>query len=155
MLAHAQVHRRAQRLLPAGIDTVALLSAAPLQRWECSPLSALPLGREGRGGVIGLRLHAATAQALRTGGAGFAGGAAAQSAAWHGADAQLRAMAAVEQRQLLGAQYRCTARGAAGRRRSGGLAAMAATRCGGSGQRPLAAVSVGVAGAPGSLTMQA
>ncbi|MCC8555842.1 hypothetical protein LN543_19260, partial [Xanthomonas hortorum pv. gardneri] len=28
-----------------------------------SPLSALPLGREGRGGVIGLRLHAATAQA--------------------------------------------------------------------------------------------
>lgn len=71
MLAHAQVHRRAQRLLPAGIDTVALLPAAPLQRWECSPLSALPLGREGRGGVIGLRLHAATAQALRTGGAGF------------------------------------------------------------------------------------
>ncbi|APP85528.1 hypothetical protein ABQZ99_007230 [Xanthomonas hortorum pv. vitians] len=71
MLAHAQVHRRAQRLLPAGIDTVALLPAAPLQRWECSPLSALPLGREGRGGVIGLRLHAATAQALRTGGTGF------------------------------------------------------------------------------------
>ncbi|MEG8119946.1 hypothetical protein G3N74_22560, partial [Xanthomonas hortorum pv. gardneri] len=70
MLAHAQVHRRAQRLLPAGIDTVALLSAAPLQRWECSPLSALPLGREGRGGVIGLRLHAGTAQAPRTGGGG-------------------------------------------------------------------------------------
>ncbi|CAD0318295.1 hypothetical protein [Xanthomonas hortorum] len=71
MLAHAQVHRRAQRLLPAGIDTVALLPAAPLQQWECSPLSALPLGREGRRGVIGLRLHADTAQALRKGGSGF------------------------------------------------------------------------------------
>ncbi len=28
MRAHAQLHRRAQRLLPAGIDTVALLPAA-------------------------------------------------------------------------------------------------------------------------------
>lgn len=65
MRAHAQVYRRAQRLLPAGIDTVALLPAAPLSQWEGSPLSALPLAREGRRGVIGLRLHARTAQALR------------------------------------------------------------------------------------------
>ncbi|MEA9564697.1 MULTISPECIES: hypothetical protein [unclassified Xanthomonas] len=71
MRAHAQVYRRAQRLLPAGIDTVALLPAAPLSQWEGSPLSALPLAREGRRGVIGLRLHARTAQALRVDGCSF------------------------------------------------------------------------------------
>ncbi|MGV7194002.1 hypothetical protein [Xanthomonas axonopodis] len=70
MRAHAQVMRRAQRLLPAGIDTVALLPAAPPQ-WDCSPLSALPLACEGRRGVIGLRLHARTVQALRTHGSAF------------------------------------------------------------------------------------
>ncbi|MEA9580355.1 hypothetical protein VC218_16075 [Xanthomonas nasturtii] len=71
MRVHAQVYRRAQRLLPAGIDTVALLPAAPLSQWEGSPLSALPLAREGRRGVIGLRLHARTAQALRVDGCSF------------------------------------------------------------------------------------
>ncbi|EGD08949.1 hypothetical protein [Xanthomonas vesicatoria] len=71
MSVQAQVYRRAQRLLPAGIDTVALLPAAPLSQWECSPLSALPLACEGRRGVIGLRLHARTAQALRADGCGF------------------------------------------------------------------------------------
>ncbi|RYE88883.1 MAG: hypothetical protein EOO78_34195, partial [Oxalobacteraceae bacterium] len=71
MRAHAQLYRRAQRLLPAGIDTVALLPAALPQHWEASPLSALPLRRDGRRGVIGLRLHAVTVQALRLGGNGF------------------------------------------------------------------------------------
>ncbi|KQR13629.1 MULTISPECIES: hypothetical protein [Xanthomonas] len=71
MRVHAQVYRRAQRLLPAGIDTVALLPAAPLSQWEGSPLSALPLAREGRRGVIGMRLHARTAQALRVDGCSF------------------------------------------------------------------------------------
>ncbi|WP_115047459.1 hypothetical protein [Xanthomonas arboricola] len=66
MLAHARLHRRAQRLLPAGIATVALLPAALPQAWEASPLSALPLCRDGRRGVIGLRLHPDIAQALRT-----------------------------------------------------------------------------------------
>ncbi|WP_115554211.1 hypothetical protein [Xanthomonas arboricola] len=71
MRVHAQVYRRAQRLLPAGIDTVALLPAALLSQWEGSPLSALPLAREGRRGVIGMRLHARTAQALRVDGCSF------------------------------------------------------------------------------------
>ncbi|MCC4615396.1 hypothetical protein LL972_05065 [Xanthomonas campestris pv. asclepiadis] len=71
MRTHAQLHRRAQRLLPAGIDTVALLPAALPQPWEASPLSALPLRRDGRRGVIGLRLHAGTAQALRVDGSRF------------------------------------------------------------------------------------
>ncbi|AKC78863.1 hypothetical protein XB05_09075 [Xanthomonas arboricola] len=81
MLAHAQLHRRAQRLLPAGIDTVALLPAALPQCWDASPLSALPLRRDGRRGVIGLRLHAGTAQALRLGGSGFLQAAQRQDAA--------------------------------------------------------------------------
>ncbi|MBB4756318.1 hypothetical protein GGR60_003015 [Xanthomonas arboricola] len=71
MFAHARLHRRAQRLLPAGIDTVALLPAALPQAWEASPLSALPLHRDGRRGVIGLRLHPGTAQALRLDGSRF------------------------------------------------------------------------------------
>ncbi|MCL1500087.1 hypothetical protein A7D16_11770 [Xanthomonas nasturtii] len=71
MMAHAQLHRRAQRLLPAGIDTVALLPAALPQPWERSALSALPLHRDGRRGVVGLQMHADTAQALRVGGHAF------------------------------------------------------------------------------------
>ncbi|MBB4130029.1 MULTISPECIES: hypothetical protein [unclassified Xanthomonas] len=70
MLAHAQVLRRVQRLLPAGIDTVALLPAALPHGWERSPLSALPIRHDWRRGVIGLRLQAETAQALRMGDAG-------------------------------------------------------------------------------------
>ena len=57
MLMRSQLHRRAQRLLPAGIETVALLSAAPPHQWECSPLSALPLPAAGRRGWIGMALH--------------------------------------------------------------------------------------------------
>jgi hypothetical protein len=68
MTAHAQFYRRAQRLLPAGIDTVALLPAALPHSWEGSALSALPLHRDGRHGVVGLQMHARTAQQLRTGG---------------------------------------------------------------------------------------
>lgn len=101
MRAHAQLHRRAQRLPPAGIDTVALLPAALPQYWDASPLSALPLRRDGRRGVIGLRLHAGTAQALRLGGSGFLQAAQRQDAAADNASAPLRAVAAVEQRQLL------------------------------------------------------
>ncbi|MGD6477427.1 hypothetical protein VWQ19_05970 [Xanthomonas citri pv. citri] len=71
MLAQAHLHRRAQRLLPAGIDTVALLPAALPHAWESSALSALPLNRDRRGGVVGLQLHARTAQHLRIGGHAF------------------------------------------------------------------------------------
>lgn len=71
MRAQAQLVRRAQRLLPAGIDTVALLPAALPQQWEGSALSALPWAGQGRGGVIGLRLHDRTAEDLRTGGCNF------------------------------------------------------------------------------------
>lgn len=71
MLAQAHLHRRAQRLPPAGIDTVALLPAALPHAWESSALSALPLNRDRRGGVVGLQLHARTAQHLRIGGHAF------------------------------------------------------------------------------------
>ncbi|MCC4621581.1 hypothetical protein LL965_16375 [Xanthomonas cassavae CFBP 4642] len=71
MRTQGQVVRRAQRLPPAGIETVALLPAAPPHCWECSALSALSLAGQGRRGVIGLRLHECTAQALRSGGSAF------------------------------------------------------------------------------------
>ncbi|MBV6814801.1 hypothetical protein ACE15N_14205 [Xanthomonas campestris pv. passiflorae] len=71
MLAQARLHRRAQRLLPAGIETVALLPAALPGSWESSALSALPLNRDRRRGVVGLQLHARTAQQLRIGGHAF------------------------------------------------------------------------------------
>ncbi|WP_372393401.1 hypothetical protein ACCQ05_07530 [Xanthomonas sp. NCPPB 3582] len=71
MRTQGQLVRRAQRLLPAGIETVALLPAAPPLAWECSALSALPLAGQGRRGVIGLRLHQGTVQAVRSGGCAF------------------------------------------------------------------------------------
>ncbi|XUP35077.1 hypothetical protein WAE31_11535 (plasmid) [Xanthomonas axonopodis pv. vasculorum] len=67
MLAYAQLHRCAQRLLPAGIDTVALLPAALPHSWERSALLALPLNRDRRHGAVGLRIHACTVQQLRIG----------------------------------------------------------------------------------------
>ncbi|KIQ24473.1 hypothetical protein [Xanthomonas campestris] len=69
MLMRSQLHRRAQRLLPAGIETVALLSAASPHQWEGSPLSALPLPTAGRRGWIGMALHARTDEGVRRDGA--------------------------------------------------------------------------------------
>jgi hypothetical protein len=51
-----QVLRRAQRLLPAGLQVIGLLPAMP-DRWEASALAGVRLGRSPRGGVLGLRLR--------------------------------------------------------------------------------------------------
>lgn len=60
------LHRRVRRLLPAGLETVAVLPPPDPDCWATSPLSRLPLGG-GRRGMVGVRLAAACA-------ARFAGG---------------------------------------------------------------------------------
>lgn len=54
------LHRRVRRLLPAGVETQAVLPPADPACWGTSPLSRLPLGG-GRRGMVGLRLTAACA----------------------------------------------------------------------------------------------
>jgi hypothetical protein len=62
--AHVRLLRRAQRLLPAALRTVAVLAPRGGGCWESSPLSRLPLRSDGRG-LIGLRLERGVATAIR------------------------------------------------------------------------------------------
>ena len=55
MITAARVHRRARRLLPAGLPTTGLLPVV-VTCWEASPLARLPLGGAGRG-LLGLRVE--------------------------------------------------------------------------------------------------
>lgn len=57
------LHRRVRRLLPAGLETAAVLPPPDPACWATSPLSRLPLGG-GRHGMVGLRLTAACAARL-------------------------------------------------------------------------------------------
>ncbi|KRG49278.1 hypothetical protein ARC20_00065 [Stenotrophomonas panacihumi] len=57
------LHRRVRRLLPAGLETVAVLPPRDPGCWATSPLSRLPLGG-GRRGMVGLRLSEACAARL-------------------------------------------------------------------------------------------
>ncbi|MDG2525604.1 hypothetical protein P6166_09580 [Stenotrophomonas sp. HITSZ_GD] len=57
------LHRRVRRLLPAELETMAVLPPSDSACWATSPLSRLPLGG-GRRGRVGLRLTAACAARL-------------------------------------------------------------------------------------------
>lgn len=63
MLGLPMLHRRARRLLPAGLATTGLLPPPQPLRWAHSALSRLPLGADRRG-AIGLRLDSTVAVAI-------------------------------------------------------------------------------------------
>ena len=64
MFTLATLHRRARRLLPAGLATAGLLAPVDPACWESSPLSRLSFGHARRG-VLGLRLDAGFAGELQ------------------------------------------------------------------------------------------
>jgi len=63
----ARLHRRARRLLPAGLATIGLLAPVDPACWEASPLSRLSFGH-GTRGLLGLRLEGRIAAAIRESG---------------------------------------------------------------------------------------
>lgn len=63
----AHLHRRARRLLPAGLATVGVLAPDDPACWETSPLSRLSFG-QGTRGMLGLRLERRITVAIRQSG---------------------------------------------------------------------------------------